>query len=96
MRAYRCHRWEPVQFLGILHGVLVNVLVNLIKEVGHRKASRPLAHLKKKKKLKFHNAGLEDLLGNCCMATELVLVSKPVTEEEKRELRTQANAEQHV
>lgn len=43
LRAQRCHRWEHAQFLGILHAVLIN----LIKEVGHRKASKSVAHLKK-------------------------------------------------
>lgn len=37
---------------------------------------------------------LAHLLRNCCRAKELVLVSKPVMKEEKRELRTQADAEQ--
>jgi len=83
-------QWEHIQFLGILH----SVLINLIEEMGHRTASKSAAHFKKKR-LKFCSAGLRALLGNCCIVTELVLVSKPFTEEEKRELRTQADAEQH-
>lgn len=61
--------------------------------MGHRKTSRSAVCLKRN--VEFHSAGSEHLLRNCCTAAELVLVSKPVLKEEKRELRTQADAEQH-